>query len=89
MIFSSVRPTCLINLLNVFDLIVTHFLLTLRVQVLNKDSIFAFKTSLISTDTEKTHQNRLIFVAITCNTYFSNFNVSMRFCGRDRDVFPL
>ena len=88
MIFSSVRPTCLINLLNVFDLIVTHFLLTLRVKVLNTDTIFAFKTSLISTDTEKTHPNRLIFVAITCNTYFSNLNVSMRFRGRDRDVFP-
>ena len=86
MIFSSV--TRLINFLNVFDLIGTHFLLTLRVKVLNKDTIFAFKTSLISTDTEKTHPNRLIFVAITCNTYFSNLNVSMRVRGRDRDVFP-
>ena len=87
MIFSSV--TRLINFLNVFDLIVTHFLLTLRVKVFNTDTIFAFKTSLISTDTEKkTHPDRLIFVAITFNTYFSNLNVSMRFRGRDRDVFP-
>ena len=47
------RPLHVLNFLNVFDLIGTHFLLTLRVKVLNTDTIFAFKTSLISTDTEK------------------------------------
>ena len=55
---------------------------------MNKDTIFAFKTSLISTDTEKAHPDRFIFVAIICTTYFSNLNGSMRFRGRDRDVFP-